>query len=408
MARQQLNRLQPKMVTRLLAERKIGRHADGGGLYLVIGPNGSGRWAFFFRWRVDLWRPGAGRLREMGLGSVHSVSLKRAREKAAEARESVADRRDPIAARRGPAEVPTFGEIADQVLERKAVESRSDASRARNKRALQEYAKSLRPIRVDWVDTEAVLAALRPIWISKAETAHKTRGLIEAVLTTARVMGHRAGDNPAAWKGHLDQLLPRRSKLAQRHHPAMARVKLPAFNAALRERDAMAAKALEFLILTAARAGEVMRAPWEEVDFEGKVWTVPARRMKTGLDHRVPLPVRAIEVLRATGEPRIGAFIFAGERAGRPLSVMAFDKLMERMGEKDGVTTHGFRSTFRDWCGEESTFPRELAEAALSHAVGDATERAYRRGDALEKRRELMEAWTGFCGSDSAAVESAS
>ena len=210
--------------------------------------------------------------------------------------------------------------------------------------------------------------------------------------------GHIARNeaNPARWRGHLDKLLPKRQKLTRGHHAAMAFDDVPEFTGKLREREATAALALEFAILTAARSGEVLGARWAEFDLEGKVWTVPAARMKAGREHRVPLSSRALAILEVVAEAKTGEFVFAGQKAGKPLSGMAMEMVLRRM-KADAVTVHGFRSAFRDWCGEATSFPRELAEAALAHVAGDATERAYRRGDALEKRRKLMEAWANFC-----------
>jgi integrase len=402
LARREINRLDPLKVASLIKNKQAGRHADGGGLYLVVEPNGAARWAFLFRWRASRAAPGAGKLREMGLGSTLAVSLKKAREKAAIARGHLADGLDPIVARKAEEGVPTFGQVADELVAVKVAESRGKATEARLKRALEVYAADLRPMRVDQVDTEAVLGVLKPIWSEKAETAQKTRQLIEAVLSAAKARGWRTGENPAAWRGHLDHLLPKRSKLDQKHHAAMSRDEVPAFMMALRARDAMAARALEFLVLTAARAGEVLGATWDEIDLQAKVWVVPAERMKAGREHRVALSGRAVEILQELHDVKTGPLVFPGQ-GGKRMSGMSFDKLMARM-KIEGVTTHGFRSSFRDWCGEVSTFPREVAEAALAHTVGDATERAYRRGDALEKRRKLMEAWAGFCSRPAGSV----
>ena len=264
------NRLDPMKVSKLVKNATAGRHADGGNLYLVVEPSGAARWAFLYRWKDNRARRGTGRLREMGLGSAGSVSLKRAREKAALARAQLADAIDPIPARKAQAAIPTFGEMADEVMETKGTQSRSDATRARNKRALEVYAESLRGLRVDAVDTAAVLDVLKPIWTTKPETAKKTRGLIEAVLNAAKARGFRVGENPAAWRGHLDHLLPKPSALARGHHGAMCRDQIAAFVADLRSREAISALALEFLILTAARSGEVVGATWREVDLKDK------------------------------------------------------------------------------------------------------------------------------------------
>jgi integrase len=242
---------------------------------------------------------------------------------------------------------------------------------------------------------------LAPIWQTKAETAARLRGRIERVLDAARVKGLRSGENPARWRGHLDKLLPKRQKLSRGHHVAMPFEDVPDFVADLRKREAIAALALEFCILTASRSGEVLGAVWPEINRAAKVWTVPAERMKGGREHRVPLSPRALEILDKLAAVTAGDHIFPGQRLGRPLSVMAMEMVLRRM--KVDVTVHGFRSAFRDWAGETTTFPREVAEAALAHVVGDKTERAYRRGDALEKRRKLMDAWAAFIGSSKTA-----
>jgi integrase len=241
-----------------------------------------------------------------------------------------------------------------------------------------------------------VLAVLKPIWLEKPETATRLRGRIEKVLDAAKAKGYRQTDNPARWRGHLDHLLPRPSKLKRGHHAAMPYDEVAAFIGRLREREAVAALALEFCILTAARTGEVIGCQWAELDSDNKVWTVPAERMKAGREHRVPLCPRALAIVEqlAPGEP--DGFVFAGQRRGRPLSNMAMEMMLRRMGIGN-ATVHGFRSSFRDWAGDVSSFAREVIEGALAHAIRDETEQAYRRSDALEKRRKLMEAWAAYC-----------
>jgi integrase len=270
---------------------------------------------------------------------------------------------------------------------------------------LKTYAAPLRPKPVDEITTEDVLAVLQPIWTAKAETASRVRGRIEKVLDAAKAKGLRSGENPARWRGHLDHLLPKRQKLQRGHHPAMPWAQVPDFVARLRAMQSVGALTLEFVILTACRSGEVLRsirdgvimgARWEEIDRTAKVWTIPASRMKTGREHRVPLVDCALAILDELEKVQRGAFIFPGQRGDHPLSEMALELTMRRMNVKP-YTVHGFRSSFRDWAGECTSFPREIAEAALAHAVGDQTERAYRRGDALERRRELMQAWANFC-----------
>jgi integrase len=328
----------------------------------------------------------------MGLGSAADVSLSDARSAAAMARKILQTGGNPIEQRRNAeaanAAKPTFGQIADELLQSKQAEWRNEKHRAQWKMTLETYAAPLRSQRVDEIGTEAVLAVLQPLWKAKPETASRLRGRIETVLDAARAKGHIARNeaNPARWRGHLDKLLPKRQKLTRGHHAAMAYEAVPEFVAQLRERNATAAFALEFCILTAARSGEVYGARWSEIDFDKKVWTVPATRMKAAREHRIPLSDRALTILKNLLETKTGEFVFAGQKIGKPLSGSAMEMLLRRMNAGD-VTTHGFRSSFRDWAGNETGFPREIAEAALAHVAGDATEQAYRRSDALEKER---------------------
>ena len=376
---------------------KPGRHADGEGLYLIVDESGAKRWQYMFRWQ--------GKLKEMGLGGLSGVTLAKARTKAAEARELVADRINPIEARKAASDVPTFGRMADELVALVAKQSRNDKHVAGWRLTLTTHAALIRDKRVSEITTEDVLAVLTPLAADRPETASRLRGRIERVLDAAKAKGYRSGQNPARWRGHLVHFLPKRQMLSRGHHAALPFADVPAFVANIAERDAMAALALEFLILTAARSNEVIGARWDEVDLEAKVWTVPASRMKAGREHRVPLCSRTLDILEKVAASRVGGFVFPGPPKGkekdRPLSSNALRALLIRAGKAE-VTPHGFRSSFRDWAGEASTFPRELAEAALAHNVGDATERAYRRGDALEKRRKLMEAWAGYCGSSPA------
>lgn len=382
-----------KLSARTVAAAKPGRHGDGGGLWLVVSETGTRKWVFRFTL--------GSRVTEMGLGNA-AVSLAAARDKADEARKLVASGLNPIEARREAVKIaagkPTFGQCADVLLEAKSSEWRNEKHRAQWRMTLLEYARPLRDMPVDQVDTEAVLGVLQTIWQAKPETASRLRGRIETVLDAARAKGYIARNeaNPARWRGHLDKLLPKRQKLTRGHHAAMPFDDVPEFIGQLRDREATAAMALEFLVLTAARSGEVLGARWVEFDSAAKVWTIPATRMKAGREHRVPLPGRAMAIIERLAECRTGEFVFPGQRPDKPLSGMSMEMLLRRM-KAGGVTVHGFRSAFRDWCGEATTFPREIAEAALAHVAGDATERAYRRGDALEKRRKLMEAWAAFC-----------
>ncbi len=241
-----------------------------------------------------------------------------------------------------------------------------------------------------------------PIWLTKSETASRLRGRIERVLDFAKARGMRSGENPARWRGHLDAVLPRRQKLTRGHHKAMPFDQVPQFIDRLRGMEGVAPRALEFLILTAARTGEVLGAKWQEIDLGNRIWTVPAMRMKAGREHRVPLTDRAIAILADLQEIRTGEHVFPGLKRGRPLSNMAMQAVLRRMDVE--ATVHGFRSAFRDWAGERTHFPREITEAALAHLVGDAVERAYRRGDALDKRRQLMSLWQGFHAQKSKVV----
>lgn len=389
MARQ-LNRLSPRAVATIT---KPGRHADGGGLYLSVGPGEARRWVFLFRWR--------GRLKEMGLGGFSSVSLAKAREKAATARSLIADGINPLETKRASAAVPTFGDLADAVVKDLGPQWKNEKHKAQWAATLTNDAAKLHPLRVDRIETADVLDTLKTIWSSKPETASRLRGRIERVLEAAKAKGFRTGENPARWKGHLDHLLPTRRKLTRGHHAALPFADVPVFIGELRGRTGMAALALEFAILTAARSGEVRGATWREVDLKAKVWTVPATRMKAGREHRVPLSARAVVILnglKALSDGDRNSLVFPTPKPGVGLSDAAFSALLKQMGKEPGtLTPHGFRSSFRDWAGEVSNFPRDVAEMALAHAVGDMTEQAYRRGDALEKRRLLMDAWAQHC-----------
>ena len=364
--------------------KAAGRLSDGGGLYLSVSSTGSKSWVF-------LWTPAGAKRKEMGLGPYPAVSLASARRKAEANREAIAAGRDPLDERRRDRE-PTFLECVDLFLGAMEGQWRNSKHRAQWRMTLTVYCSAISEKPISRIGTADVLAILSPIWNGKNETASRLRGRIERVLDFAKVRGWRTGENPALWRGNLKNVLPARQKLQRGHHAAMPYREVPEFMQRLRASGALAANALEFLILTAARSGEVLGAQWSEIDFERALWTVPAERMKAGKAHRVPLSDRAIAILRPLYEARISSFVFPGQRAGRPLSVMAMTMLMRRLKTGE-YTAHGFRSAFRDWVGEETHFPREIAEAALAHTVGDAVERAYRRGDALEKRRKLMDAW---------------
>ncbi|WP_406854378.1 integrase arm-type DNA-binding domain-containing protein [Alsobacter sp. KACC 23698] len=372
--------------------KEPGRYADGGGLYLSVSTGGAKSWVF-------MWKAG-GKRTEIGLGSLTKVSLASARERAALAREAVGDGRDPRAILKPAGAVPTFGEEADTLIASMAANWRNAKHKAQWEMTLREYAKSLRSLPVNQVTTEHVLAVLKPLWTSRHETASRLRGRIEAVLAASTAKGHRSGPNPAQWRHHIDKLLPKRGKLQKGHYAAMAFGEVPALIVKLRAAESVAAAALEFTILTAARSGEVLGARWSEVDLRSKIWTVPAGRMKAGKEHRVPLSHRAVDILTAMQRVRTerNEHVFPGRRAERGLSVTALEMALRRL-KVENATVHGFRSSFRDWVGEATDFQRDVAEMALAHRVGDEVERAYRRGDALKKRRIMMDSWAEFLGS---------
>jgi integrase len=376
-----------KLTARKVETAKPGKYGDGGGLQLAVTPTGAKKWVLRFLWQ--------GKPREMGLGGYPEVGLAEAREKALAGRRLARSGVDPIADRNHDKRIPTFGELADEVVVEQSKSFRNEKHRAQWKMTLEIYAAPLRPMQVDRITTEDVLAVLKPIWMTKSETASRVRGRIERVLNAAKAKGYRGGENPAAWRGHLDNLLPKRQKLTRGHHAAMAYSDVPAFFGRLREREAVAASALEFCILTAARSGEVLGARWSEIDLDAKVWMVPPERTKAAREHRVPLSDAGLVILGRVARARVSDFVFPSQQANRPLSVMALEMVLRRMGVD--VTVHGFRSAFRDWAGNETHFPRELAEHALAHVIGDKAEQAYRRSDALEKRRVLMDAWARYC-----------
>jgi integrase len=377
-----------RLTARKVATAKPGKYSDGGNLYLIVSDSEARKWVLRFTWR--------GRPKEMGLGSAISVPLADARDRAAVARRKVAQGLNPIEERKRDGGIPTFGQMADDVIESLSAGFRNEKHTAQWKTTLGTYAAPLRTKPVDTIVTDDVLSVLKPIWTKKAETASRLRGRIEKVLDAAKAKGFRAGENPARWRGHLDHLLSKPLMLTRGHHAAMAYDSIPKFIGHLRKREAMAALALEFCILTAARSGETLGMQWSEIDMDKTIWTVPAERMKAGREHRVPLSARAVAILKALAKTTQGKFVFTGQAPHKPLSGMAMEMLLRRM-KIDDATVHGFRSSFRDWAGNVSSFPREIMEMALSHVIGDKAEQAYRRGDALDKRRKLMEAWANYC-----------
>lgn len=385
--------------TRAANIKEPGLHADGGGLYLSVRKSGGRSWAYIYQWQ--------GKRREMGLGPISSTSLTLARQKATAARELLAAGHDPLnppsADVLAAGRVVTFGQAADALLKALEPSFENPKHRQQWRNTLTDYCKVIWDKPVADVDTSDVVGVLTPIWHEIPETAKRLRGRMERVLDASRVKGERTGENPARWKGHLEALLPKNKKKHEvKHHAAMPYDEVPAFIPLLKARLSMAARALEFLILTAGRTGEVLGARWREIDLDAKVWTVPPERMKMRVEHRVPLTDPAVTVLEAMKVfgTKPDEFVFPGDKVGpekesQPLSNMVMAMLLRRM-KLDHYTPHGFRSTFRDWAGEVTEFPREVAEAALAHAVGDEVERAYRRGDALAKRRKLMEAWADY------------
>ncbi|UXS41998.1 integrase arm-type DNA-binding domain-containing protein [Agrobacterium tumefaciens] len=375
-----------------------GLYSDGGGLYLQVAKGGSKSW--IFRFMI------AGKPRYMGLGSTDTFSLREARERAKEARKLVADGIDPIDARRervaaaraDDAKLVSFSEAAERYIKAHTAGWKNPKHADQWRNTLTTYAYPIiGPLSVAKVDTAHIMQIIEPIWTDKTETASRVRGRIESVLDWATARRYRSGENPARWRGHLDKLLPARSKVAKvRHHPAMLYTDLPEFMQRLRALDSISAKALEFTILTAVRTSEAIGATEAEFDLKAKVWTIPAERMKASRPHRVPLSDRVLEILEMTPREANNPHVFPGAKCGKPLSNMAMLELLQGMEGTEGLTVHGFRSTFRDWAAERSSFPREIAEAALAHVLKDKTEAAYQRGDLLDKRRRLMAAWAGF------------
>jgi integrase len=373
-------------------------YADGGGLYLHVSKSGARSW--IFRWKRD------GRLRDMGLGPLNTISLAEARDKALACRKLKYDGADPIEERRAQrqavkletAKAMTFKDCATAYIAAHQAGWKNPKHAAQWPSTLETYVYTIMGgLPVQSVDVGLVLKALEPIWNTKPETASRVRGRIESVLDWASARGYRQGENPARWRGHLENLLPKKSKVRRvEHHAALPYSEIAVFMAELRQQEGIAARALEFTIMTAGRTGEVLGATWDEIDSEGRLWTVPPDRMKAGREHRVPLSDAALAILRAMTEVRSGKHVFPGARDNRPLSQMAMLMLLRRMG-RDRLTTHGFRSTFADWGAEQTAFPSEVREMALAHTVGDKVEAAYRRGDLFEKRRQLAEAWARYC-----------
>lgn len=390
------------LTERMVKQAKPGVLIDGDGLRLKTtrGAGGKSRKSWLLRVTVK-----GGPERELGLGSADDVSLAEARNRAREFRRLARDGVDPLALRRAE-RAARAAEAARAMTFRQCAEAYIAAHRAgwRNAKHAAQWPSTLASyvypvfgeVSVGDVDVTLVMRVLDPIWETKTETASRVRQRIEAVLNWAKARGLRTGENPAQWRGHLQNLLPPRAKVAPiQHHPAMAYDDVPALMAELGERDHLvSALALRFVILTAARTSEVLGARWDEIDLVKAEWRIPAGRMKAGREHRVPLSKQALALVRST--PRSGALLFPGFRPGQPLSNMVFKQLLRRLGYTE-VTTHGFRSSFRDWAAEQTDTPGDVAEAALAHIVANKVEAAYRRGDQFAKRRRLMQAWADHC-----------
>ncbi|RWC25943.1 MAG: site-specific integrase [Mesorhizobium sp.] len=404
----------PRTINKLSAvevakKSEAGVYGDGGGLYLQVAKStsktakdGNVTKSWLFRYML------AGKARYMGLGDVQTFNLKEARERARAARQMVADGKDPIEERRertatlraDDAKRVTFKQASERYIAAHTAGWKNAKHADQWRNTLAAYAwPIIGDLPVAKVETSHIMQIIEPIWTEKTETASRVRGRVELVLDWAKARHYRSGDNPARWRGHLDKLLPARSKVAKvQHHEALPYADLPAFMARLRAMDSISARALEFTILNAVRTGEAIGATENEFDFEKKLWTIPAERMKSGRPHRVPLSDRAIAILKSVSREADSPFMFPGARKGKPLSNMAMLQLLRGTKEMEGLTVHGFRSTFRDWAAERSNFQREVAEAALAHVLSDKTEAAYQRGDMLEKRRKLMNAWAKFAG----------
>jgi integrase len=401
---------EPGKLTALQVEKikTPGRYNDGGGLYLqVSGAAAAKSWIFRFRLPGHTSKNGKPLSREMGLGSLYTTGLKDARIKAAQQRLVLVDHIDPLEAQR-ERRLRNRLEAATAMTFRQVAEAYIAAHRAgwRNVRHAEQWPLSLGAyafpifgdVPVQAIDTALVLKVLQPIWTTKPETASRLRGRIELILGYAKAVGYRTGENSARWRDHLDKLLPRVSKIHKvKHHAAMDYTNVAAFMAELDQRSTIAARALQFLVYTAARTGEVTGAKWSEIDGTARVWSISADRMKANRPHRVPLSDGAMAVLGQMKLIRKNDCIFPGEK-GEHLSRTSMKMLRRRMGVGDEVTIHGFRASFKTWATERTSFPHEVIEAALAHATGDKVEQAYQRSDMFEKRKRLMAAWSEFCG----------
>ncbi|MCW2573560.1 MAG: Phage integrase [Frankiales bacterium] len=402
MARRETNRLTVKAVE---SKKKPGHYADGGGLYLQVSAAGGKSWIFRYTSKAILTRNGKPKEAEMGLGSLADVSLSAAREKRNDYRKLLQTGIDPLAAKKqgvadraiAEARSSTFSECATAYIEAQRPSWKNAKHAEQWTNTIETYCGPIfGALPVQSVDTGLVLQVLGPIWKEKPETASRLRGRIERVIDWAKVRGYRDGENPARWRGHMDKLLPKMEKRKRvKHHPALPFANIADFTKSLRDRDGLAARALELLILTATRTNETVTARWAEFDLEAALWTIPPERMKSHREHRIPLPARAVAILKDLEKSKASEYVFPG-KPSKPLSNMALLALLGRMG-KDDITVHGFRSTFRDWASERTSYSREVCEMALAHVVSDETEAAYRRSDLFDKRRRLLSDWAKFC-----------
>jgi integrase len=396
-------KLAPTKVTALLKAGTKGTYPDGANLYLQITGVGTGSWLFRYAERGSGAKGAKPLMHWLGLGPVHTVGLAKARENARDLRQQIRDGNDPAKQRReaknGQVGGLSFGETADLYITAHEAGWRSPVHARQWRSSLRDYAiPIIGPLPVAKIETGDVMRVLEPIWNTKAETASRVRQRLEAVLDYAKTREWRSGENPARWKGHLSNLLADKEKVAPvQHHPAMDWQDTPAFMANLSIRQGMAAKALAFLILTATRSAETRAGTWGEIDLREGIWTVPPSRMKAGRPHRIPLAGAALSILQAVlpDDPDAAALIFPGASGHKPLSDVALAKLLP-----PNVTCHGFRSSFRTWAGERTTYAREVVEMALAHRLGDAVEQAYARGDLFQRRRRLMAEWAAYCAGE--------
>lgn len=377
---------------------KTGLYGDGGGLYLQITKAGVKSWLFRFMLN--------GKAHGMGLGPLHTISLAEARSKAHKCRAMLLEGIDPLDAKKKNREALLLEQSKVKTFEQCAI-AYIDAHKAgwKNVKHQDQWTNTLKTyayptigyLPVAAVDVALVKQILDPIWAAKTETASRIRGRIESILDWATVHGYRIGDNPARWRGHLDKLLPRQSKVTKvRHHPALPYSEIAEFIKTLKKESGVVPAAMEFLIYCASRTGEVVNASWEEFDLDAGIWTIPSERMKADKPHRIPLSEPALAIVNRMKPISRGKYVFPGRQANSPLSNMALLQLLRRMGRTD-LTSHGFRSTFRDWTAECTNHPREIAESALAHTLESKVEAAYLRGDLFEKRARLMADWASFC-----------